>query len=84
MNVVHAIAVSASLGVTRGQANLRALCCQVQAVQPDQRLMDFIGFKTYRRELAAQLWQFGAGIALPVVFINVDKYFKHAFNITGF
>ena len=50
----------------------------VQAVEPDQRIVDFIGFEALRAELAFQLLQFGAGFAVPVMFVDKHEHIEHA------
>ena len=49
-----------------------------QPVEPDQGIVDLIGFEPMRAELAPQLLEFGAGIAAPVVFVHENEHFKHA------
>lgn len=61
---------------------MRALRRYVQAVQPHQRIVNFFDLKTNCCEFSAQLMVLGTGIALPIIFININQHFKHASNIT--
>ena len=69
---------SARSAADRGIARRDALRGEVQAVQPDQRIVDFVGVEAVGAELAPQLLQLGAGIAAPVVFVDENEHFKHA------
>src|ERR1700712_2853492 len=51
------------------------------AVEPGQRLLDFVRFKTHRRQLAGQLVVVGAGIGPPVVFVQVHEHIEHGLMI---
>src|SRR5687768_16745886 len=64
------------------KADLGALGCDIQAVKPDQGGLDFLGFKSSRREFAAESLKFGASVTLPVILVDVHQYFKHVPNIT--
>ena len=59
-----------------------ALGGNIEAVKPDQCRVDLFGFKADGSEFAAKPVKLRAGIALPVIFVNVHEYFKHGFNIT--
>ena len=63
------------------QVDLRALGRGVQAVKPHQRFMNFFGLKAGCNEFAPQPVNFMAGSALPVIFVNINQNFKHAFNV---
>ena len=77
---VHAHAV-ARLGWAAawcdGCIELGALRRDVQAVEPDQRLLDFVRLEALGAELASELLQFGARIAAPVVFVDEHQHFEH-------
>jgi hypothetical protein len=52
-----------------------------QAVQPDQRFLDFVGLEADRRQLARQLVVVGAGVRAPVVLVEIDQHFEHRTTI---
>ena len=65
-----------------GGAGARVVRGDLQAIEPGQCRFDFVGIKAGCRQFAPQLARFRAGIALPIIFVNVNKHFKHAPNIT--
>ncbi len=50
---------------------------EVQPAEPSQRGFDLFRLKTSRSEFAAQLPGYRAGVALPIIFLNIDQNFKH-------
>ena len=61
-----------------GVAEPGALGGQVQAVEPDQRIVNLVGFEAVRAELAPQLLRLGTRVAAPVVFVHENEHFEHA------
>ncbi len=59
-------------------AKLRALGREIQAVQPDQRIVDLGRLEAMGGEPSSELLQFGTRIAAPVVFVHKNEHFKHA------
>jgi hypothetical protein len=60
---------------------LHALRCEAQAVEPVQGIANLVCLEAVGAELAAQLFEFGAGIAAPIVFVDKNKHFEHEPNI---
>jgi circadian clock protein KaiC len=53
-----------------------------QAMQPRQRVFDFVILETGRSELARQLNVVRAGVRAPVVLVQVHQHVKHAADYT--
>jgi hypothetical protein len=56
----------------------------VEASQPRQRLLNFIGVESCSTEFATQERQFGTNVTTPVVFVHVYENIEHGRNIPCF
>ena len=58
-----------------------AFCSRIEALEPSQRIFNFLGLKSDCVEFALQVGWLRAGVTCVVVFVNEDKNFKHVANI---
>jgi hypothetical protein len=56
----------------------------VEASQPRQGLLNFIGVESCSTEFATQERQFGTNVTTPVVFVHVYENIEHGRNIPCF
>ena len=60
---------------------LDALRSDRKAIEPLQRVADFVRLEAVGSELTAQLLRLRASVAAPVIFVDEYKHFEHGLNI---